>query len=103
MVSMAQIQTYADEVARRFKPEKLILFGSYAYGRPTADSDVDLLVVIAHDPRCGRKSVEIRQAVRAAFPLDLIVRHPRVVRQRLKRGDGFLEEVTSKGRVLFES
>jgi hypothetical protein len=64
---------------------------------------VDLLVVLPYDPRRGRKSVEIRQAVRAPFALDLIVRRPQVVRQRLKRGDVFLEEVTTRGRVLYES
>jgi predicted nucleotidyltransferase len=103
MVPFAQIKAYADEVARRFHPQRIILFGSYAYGQPTADSDVDLMVIMPFDPRKGRKSLEIRQSIRARFPLDLLVRRPEVVRQRLKRGDSFLEEVTRKGRVLYES
>ena len=48
MVSRRAIKRFADEVARRFKPEKIILFGSYAYGQPTPDSDVDLLVVMPY-------------------------------------------------------
>jgi uncharacterized protein len=103
MVPFAQINAYADEIVGRFHPQKIILFGSYAYGQPTADSDVDLLVIMPFDPRKGRKSLEIRQSIRARFPLDLLVRRPEVVRQRLKRGDSFLEEVTRKGRVLYES
>jgi predicted nucleotidyltransferase len=103
MATLKQIQAYADEVARRFHPEKIILFGSHAYGRPTPDLDVDLLVIMSFDPRQGRKSLEIRQTIRAGFPLDLLVRQPRAVRQRLQRGDIFLEEITTKGRVLYES
>lgn len=102
-VSLAQIKAYAAEVARLFHPEKIILFGSYAYGRPTADSDVDLLVIMPFDPRRGRKSLEIRQRIRAGFPLDLLVRQPEVVVERLKHGDTFLKEIMSKGRVLYEA
>lgn len=102
-VALAQIKAYVAQVARLFHPEKIILFGSYAYGRPTADSDVDLLVIMPFDPKQGRKSLEIRQAIRAGFALDLLVRQPDVVRERLKHGDTFLKEVTSKGRVLYEA
>jgi len=50
MVSRRAIKKFTDEIARRFKPEKIILFGSYAYGKPTPDSDVDLLVLLPHQP-----------------------------------------------------
>lgn len=102
-ISFSHIQAYVNEVAKRFHPEKIILFGSYAYGRPTYDSDVDLLVIMPFNPREGRKSLEIRQTIPASFPLDLLVRQPKEVNARLKRGDAFLKEVTTKGRVLYES
>lgn len=102
-VSLSRIKAYAHEIARRFKPDKIILFGSYAYGRPNADSDVDLLVIMPFDPRQGRKSLEIRQSLRAGFPVDLLVRRPEDVEDRLARGDTFLKEVTRKGRVLYEA
>ena len=51
VVTLRQIQAYADEVARRFRPEKIIFFGSHARGRPTVDSDVDLLVIMPHTKR----------------------------------------------------
>jgi len=102
-VSLAKIKAYSAEVARLFKPEKIILFGSYAYGRPTGDSDVDLLVIMPFDPKRGRKSLEIRQTIRAGFPLDLLVKQPEVVRERLEHGDTFLKEIMSKGRVLYEA
>jgi predicted nucleotidyltransferase len=48
MISRQEIQDFVNHVVRRFKPDKVILFGSYASGRPTADSDVDLMVVMRH-------------------------------------------------------
>ena len=102
MVTLRQIQAYADEVARRYRPEKIILFGSYAGGRPSPDSDVDLLVVMPHARRAPVQAAAIKTAVRAPFPLDLLVRSPRRFRQRVEAGDSFLREVAERGRVLHE-
>jgi predicted nucleotidyltransferase len=103
MVSRHAIKQFADEVARRFKPEKIILFGSYAYGKPTPDSDVDLLVVMPYDRRKGRMSLRILEALDYHFPLDLLVRTPAEVQQRMRWGDCFIEEVLTKGKVLYEA
>jgi predicted nucleotidyltransferase len=103
MVKRAQIRTFSQAVAREFHPQKIILFGSYAYGNPTEDSDVDLLVIMPFDRRRGRKSLEIRQRVSADFPLDLIVRTPDFIAQRLEWGDCFTREIVSKGKVLYEA
>jgi len=81
----------------------IILFGSYAYGKPTEDSDVDVLVVMPFNRRRGRKSLEIRQRIPADFPLDLIVRTPKFIAQRLRWGDCFTEEILAKGKVLYEA
>lgn len=99
----AQIQAFVDQVVRRFHPGKVILFGSYAYGRPTEDSDVDLLVILPHRGPGARKATQIRLACPRDFPLDLLVRSPAELRRRLRMGDQFLREVTSKGIVLHES
>jgi len=103
MVSRRDIQRYSDEIARRFKPAKIILFGSYAYGKPTPDSDVDLLVVMPCKGRPLDAALAVRLAVDPDFALDLLVRTPAEVRQRLWLGDYFLREITSKGKVLYES
>ena len=103
MVSRRAIKRFSDEIARRFKPEQIILFGSHAYGKPTPDSDVDLLVVMPCKRRPLDHALEIRLAVKAGFPLDLIVRTPAEVRRRLAWGDFFLREVTEKGTVLHEA
>jgi len=103
MVSRRAIRRFSDEVARRFKPSRIVLFGSYAYGKPTPDSDVDLLVLMPCKGRPLDKSLEIRLAVNAGFPLDLIVRTPAELKKRLAWGDFFLREITEKGTVLYDA
>lgn len=82
MIQRSQITHFANAVAERFKPQRIVLFGSYAYGKPNQDSDVDLLVVMPEDRRQRRKAVEIREAINADFPLDLLVRTPEDIRWR---------------------
>jgi len=99
-VPRSAIRRFAREVARKFKPDKIILFGSYAYGTPTADSDVDILVVMParnqHD-----QAVKIRWAVPRSFPMDLIVRTPQNLGWRLAAGESFHTEIVTKGKVLY--
>jgi predicted nucleotidyltransferase len=102
MVPVGQIQAYVSEVVRRFKPEKVILFGSHAYGHPEADSDVDLLIIMPHSGRAPYQEAKIRTAVRASFAVDLMVRSPRRLRARLAMKDSFLTEIVGKGRILHE-
>ena len=100
-ISHEQIQEYSDRIAAEFKPERIILFGSYAYGTPTADSDVDLLVVMSFEGDSARKAAEIRRVVRAGFPVDLLVRTPAQLNQRLEWNDWFMREVVEKGKVIY--
>jgi predicted nucleotidyltransferase len=88
-------------VAERFEPEKIILFGSYAYGTPHEDSDVDILVVMPCRSRIGQ-AVKIRWEFPVPFPMDLIVRTPMQLAERLKLGDSFMTEIVTQGMVLYE-
>jgi predicted nucleotidyltransferase len=100
-IPMSAIRRFARRIAERFDPEKIILFGSFAYGTPHEDSDVDLLVVMpAYDEI--NQSIRIILAFEPVFPLDLIVRTPQRLRRRLADGDSFLQEITSKGILLYE-
>jgi uncharacterized protein len=103
MITRRQIKAYAMEVARQFKPQKIILFGSYAYGKPTPDSDVDLLVVMRHQKRNVEQAIEIRAKLDAPFPMDLLVRTPERVAERIGLGDFFMREIVTKGKVLYEA
>jgi predicted nucleotidyltransferase len=100
-VPMTVIRRFAREVAERFQPEKIILFGSHAYGEPHADSDVDILVVMPARNEIAQ-AVRIDRQIDAPFPLDLIVRKPKTLAWRLQEGDSFLQEILAKGKVLYE-
>ena len=101
MITPSQIRQVSDEIAHRFRPERIILFGSYAYGTPTEDSDVDLLVVMPFEGRQAAKATEIRQAVRAGFAMDLLVRTPEHIQERIVMNDFFLIEITQRGKTLY--
>lgn len=89
MASITEIQELADNIARQFSPEKIILFGSRARGDATPNFDVDLLVVMAHAEHASRKAAEITSRVHPRrFALDLIVRSPETLRQRLQMMTG---------------
>jgi len=103
-VPMQTIRAIAKHIAETFDPEKIILFGSHAYGKPTASSDVDLLVVM--DTPKGdefEKSLEIRRSLPSLnFGLDVVVRSRAGIEKRKKLGDWFLVDITQKGKVLYE-
>jgi predicted nucleotidyltransferase len=95
------IRRFARQVAERFQPEKIILFGSHAYGTPHADSDVDILVVMPARNQIDQ-AIRIRREVPAPFPMDLIVRTPANLGWRLAEGESFHTEIVTKGKVLYE-
>jgi uncharacterized protein len=103
MISLGQIQAFSQQIAEKFQPERIILFGSYAYGRPTEDSDVDLLVILPFEEMPVQKAIAIRQQVRSPFPLDLMARTAEQIQQRLEMGDFFIQDIMEKGRVLYEA
>ena len=103
MVAMKEIEEFGQRIGREFGAERVILFGSYARGEVTEDSDVDLLVIESFEGRSVDKSVEIRMKLRPQFPLDLLVRTPKKVRERIKMGDDFMREILEEGKVLYEA
>jgi uncharacterized protein len=103
MVDLYQIQAFSQQIVERFHPERIILFGSYAYGQPTEDSDVDLLVILPFEEIPVQKALEIRREVKSPFPLDLMARTSEQVQQRLDMGDFFIQDIVQKGLVLYEA
>lgn len=100
-VPMPVIRRFARDVVERFQPEKIVLFGSHAYGRPHEDSDVDILVVMPARNQLDQ-AARISQAIGPPFALDIIVRTPKNLRWRLAEGDSFLNEIMTRGKVLYE-
>src|SRR5689334_15388056 len=102
MVNRRDIEAYSTMIAERFKPEMIILFGSYAYGTPNKDSDVDILVVMPHSGRANEMAFSIKSALPRMFPLDLIVRSSKELVDRIAKQDYFVEEILERGTVLYE-
>jgi predicted nucleotidyltransferase len=103
MVAFEQIKQFCDQIVNEFKPDKIILFGSYAYGQPTEDSDVDLMVVMPYEGHPAFKAGEIKRRLRPQFSLDLLVRSPQIIQQRLDWHDFFMMDVVAKGKILYDS
>src|SRR5207247_10641888 len=100
-IPMRVIRRFARQVAECFRPDKIILFGSFAYGRPHADSDVDILVIMPARNQL-EQAFRIHTQIDPPFPVDVLVRTPRNLRWRLAAGDSFLRETVSRGKVLYE-
>jgi predicted nucleotidyltransferase len=95
------IRRFARRIAEKFNPEKILLFGSFAYGTPDEESDVDLLVVMPASNEINQ-SIRIKRAFDPVFPFDLIVISPARLRRRLAEKWSFWQEITTKGIVLYE-
>lgn len=98
----AAIQSVVRQIVAKFQPERIILFGSHAYGKPSAESDVDLLVVMDSPRRNVEQAILIARELDYQFALDLMVRRPRQLAERIALGDFFLREIMEKGKVLYE-
>lgn len=97
-----------DKIVRRvvdvYRPEKIILFGSYAYGRPSADSDLDLLIIKKTSERFIDRWTNVRKIVsdpKRSIPFEPLVLTPQEVKERLAIGDQFIEEIITKGEVVY--
>jgi predicted nucleotidyltransferase len=100
-IPIQAIHAVVKQIAEKFQPEQIILFGSHAYGQPRPGSDVDLLVVMDTSLRNREQAAQIARAIDYHFGLDLLVRSPQQLAERLALGDFFLQEVTEKGKVLY--
>lgn len=99
----ADVRAFIREVVHRFRPAKIVLFGSHAHGTARPGSDVDLLVLMKFRGLPARQALTIRQTIPRAFPMDLILRTPTQAARGLRTGDPLLCEALGSGRVLYES
>lgn len=102
-IPLKTIRAIVKHIAEKFDPEQVILFGSHAYGKPTAWSDVDLLVVMDTPKGELETSLEVRKSLPLlTFGLDIVTRSRPVIEKRKALGDWFLIDITEKGKVLYE-
>jgi len=92
----------ATSIVSEFSPERVVLFGSHAWGKPDAASDVDLLVVLDTDDALAMEGAIARRCRPRFVPMDILVRSPSELAERLRIGDPFMKRVVTQGRVLYE-
>jgi uncharacterized protein len=97
------IDQVVEQIVEKFKPQKIILFGSYARGNPRPESDVDLLVVIDTELKESKISLEIHRYLNVMFGLDLVVYTPKRLKERVDMGDWFVRDILKEGKVLYEA
>ena len=102
IVAMSSVIELSQRIAREFKPDKIILFGSHAYGAPKEYSDVDLLVIMPFEGSAFHKLLEIEDRVDPSFYLDVVVRRPGDAARRYREGDPLIQDAFDRGGVLFE-
>jgi len=100
---MAYIRKLCNRIAEAYHPEKIILFGSHAYGKPTPESDVDLLIVMDYEGRPIEQTLKIHRELDIVTPVDVLVYSPQEVDERLQDGDMFIVDVMRRGKVMYES
>ncbi len=97
-----EINEIVNQISNQFKPCKIILFGSYAYGNPDKSSDVDLLIIMDYQGSPRKQAALILQEIDYHIPLDVLVRSTDQISERVKNGDFFLKEIIEKGKILYE-
>ena len=102
-VGLRLIRRVVQQIIDRYHPQRVVLFGSYAHGRPSQDSDVDLLVVMKSKKGPVDRAIEVSKSLYFyPFPMDILVRTPQEIHRRLRIGDAFFEDILSHGKVLYE-
>lgn len=92
-----------ENLIRTVNPQKIILFGSYAYGNPTPDSDVDLLVIWDTSASHTERYMQVARSLRPRlFPVDIVVKTPQEIEESLNHHSFFTKEIYKKGIVLYE-
>lgn len=98
------IQEVVEQIKREYQPEKIILYGSYAYGKPTRDSDIDLFIIKDTDKERIYRFAEVKKLIyepRRRIPISPLVYTPKELAERLAIGDDFVKEIMTRGEVLY--
>jgi len=97
------LNNITEKIVKNFNPEKIILFGSYAWGKPSTDSDLDLLIIMKSKLPPVKRIAEVSKILRPRIiPIDILVKTPKEIEKRLEIGDFFIKEILTKGKIIYE-
>ncbi len=97
-----KIKNIVDKIATKYRPEKIILFGSFAWGNPNKDSDVDLLIIKKTEMSSRKLAQEIDESLfEREMPIDILVYSPKYLEERLFLGDFFIKKIIKEGKLLY--
>jgi uncharacterized protein len=97
-----EIENITKQIIEKYKPEKIILFGSAAHGKLTPDSDADFLIIKKETPFYGVDRMrELSRMIERDIPVDLLVYRPEEIEKRLAMGDPFLKAIFKEGKVVY--
>ena len=102
MIKETEIHNVAQKVIQNYKPERIYLFGSFAWGKPTADSDVDLFIVKETQERKFDRQLKVRRIINGSLPVDILVYNNKELQERLALGDFFVKTILEKGKLLYD-
>jgi len=96
-----EIQKIVQQIKEKYKPEKIILFGSFAWGRPKENSDVDLIVIKKTRERFARRLMRIAEVIKSSLGTEVLVYTPKEWQKALEEENYFIKEIAKKGKVVY--
>lgn len=102
-ITQEKIKKISDKIVENYKPEKIILFGSYAWGNPGPDSDIDLFVVKETNKNIFERNREVNRILFGSdMAIDVLVYTPEQLNKRKQMGDPFINKIINNGKVIYE-
>lgn len=98
-----KIKKIIDKIAENYKPEAIYIFGSYAWGKPTKDSDLDLFIVKDTNENFFKRSVKIQTSFLPNYPMamDILVYNNHEIKKIVRRGNIFIKKILSEGKKVY--
>ena len=98
------INRIVEKLKASYQPLKILLFGSYAWGKPSKDSDIDLFIIKDEKVKHRERSLRVRRILsdeNALVGMDILVYTPQEIDARMKIGDSFISQILKRGEVLY--
>ena len=102
MIRQKEIQDVVKRIAENYKPEKIYLFGSFAWGKPNKDSDVDFFIVKETKIRKFNRQLRVRDIVNGDLPVDILVYNNKEIKERVSLGDFFVKKILNQGKLVYD-